>query len=646
MSSPCAPRLKLALAMLALAVAGGSAHAQALGSAFTYQGQLQEADAPATGLYDFQFCVYDVAAGSSPLLCAPEFADVPVDGGLFAVAVDFGATMFIGQQRFLELRVRPGASAAAYTPLAPRQLVRATPEALRASVASAAPWLGLTGVPAGFADGVDNSSGGTVTTVNAGAGLTGGPITTSGTLAIAPAGVVAPMIAIGAVGVAQLAINSVDSGRIVDDSVFAGDIGVNAIGASELGNNAVDTAAILDAQVTAPKIAPGAIGAAQIDPTQVQARVGGSCGDGEYFRGIDPDGGLDCELLPVAFDRVLDLVGEVGTHVALALRADQRPLLAYHDEGNDNLKLYDCADAACASGTRRLLDSAGDVGENIAIAIRPGGLPAIAYRSVDAQSLKFYDCTNAACSTGTARTLDDVVNVGAAVAMGLRADGRPLIAYADLSNFRLRIYDCANAGCSSGTALAPPGTSNIYGASIAMRADDRALIALGGNAGAGLPVRVYDCGNIGCTTGTSRNLTDMNFSGPVALAIRTNGRPLVASAGIASSLSVHDCADAVCVASTRAIFDSGTTNAVGMALRGDGRALIVFGMAAGATDLRVLDCGNAGCSAGSSRSLVAGGNFGTYAALALRDDGRPVIAHYDAANDDLRLRICANPDCS
>jgi len=645
MSSHRASRSTLVLAMLALAVAASSPSAQTLGSAFTYQGQLKDADAPATGLYDFQFCVYDVAAGSSALLCAPDFDDVPVDEGVFTVAVDFGATMFTGQQRFLELRVRPGASTAAYTPLAPRQLVRAAPEALRADVASAAPWSGLSGVPAGFADGLDNNSGGTVVTVNAGAGLNGGPITTTGTLGIANAGVTGPMIAIGAVGVAQLAINAVDSGRIVDGSVSAADLGFNSVGTSELANDAVDTAAILDAQVTAAKIAPGAIGAAQIDPAQVQARVGGSCGEGEYFRGINSDGSLDCELLPVAFDRVLDLAGEVGTHVAVALRADQRPLVAYHDESNGNLKVYDCADASCASGSRRLLDSAGDVGENIALAIGPGGLPVIAYRNVISQSLRFYACANAACSSGTARTLDDVVNVGAAVAMGLRADGRPIIAYSDISNFSLRIYDCDNIGCSSGTAYAHPSSGNVYAASVAMRADDRALVALGGSGGSATRVRVYECSDLGCTTGTSRTLTAVSYSSPVSLVIRANGRPLVATAGVASSLLVHDCADAVCLGSTLSIVDSNTTNAIGMALRADGRALIVFGRFPG-SDVRVFDCGNAGCSAGSSRGLVAGGNFGTYAAFAVRDDGRPVVAYYDSDNDDLRLKICANPDCS
>jgi hypothetical protein len=128
------------------------------------------------------------------------------------------------------------------------------------------------------------------------------------------------------------------------------------------------------------------------------------------------------------------------------------------------------------------------------------------------------------------------------------------------------------------------------------------------------------------------------------MVIRGNGRPLIASTGLASSLGVHDCADALCVASTLTSFTSGTTNPVDMTLRGDGRALIAHGVnvAAGASDLRVLDCSDSGCTAGSSRTVVGSGDYGTVAAVALRSDGRPVLAYYDGANDDLRLHICAN----
>jgi hypothetical protein len=499
MSQRLALYTALGLLTGALAGAPGVANAQALGTAFTYQGQLTDAGAPASGLFDLQLCLYDVASGATPLQCAPDFNDVPVDAGVFSVAVDFGAGAFIGQQRYLELRVRPGASAGAYTTLVPRQLVRAAPEALRANVASAAPWSGLTGVPTGFADGIDNVGSG-VTTVFTGGGLTGGPITSSGTVGIAAGGVVGNMIATGAVGILNLADNAVDSQRIVNDSISGFDIAANAIGASELNNNAVDTAAIQDAQVTAAKIAPGAIGAAQIDPTQVQARVTGTCGDGEYFRGINADGSLACELLPVSADRVLDLAGEVGSHVAVALRADQRPLVAYHDQTNGNLKVYDCADAACASGTRRLLESSGDVGENIAIAIAPGGMPVIAYRNVTSQVLRLYACANDACSSGVARTLDSGVNVGSSLAMALRANGRPFITYRDSTSFTMRVYDCADAACSNGSARGVGSTDVPYGMAITFLSDGRALVVLGGSAGPGSLLRVFECADLPCTT--------------------------------------------------------------------------------------------------------------------------------------------------
>lgn len=619
-----APLLVMALA--------SAVQAQSLGSAFTYQGQLKESGLPASGLYDFQACLFDGLVAAAPLVCAPDSADVPVAQGLFAVELDFGAAPFSGQQRYLELRARPGASSGTYTVLSPRQLLRATPEALRANTV---PWTGLSAVPTGFSDGVDNVG---ITSISGGAGLSGGTITTSGTLAIAT----------GGVNNAMVATNAIDSARILDDSVGEADIGSNAVAAAELADGAVDTAAIVDANVTSAKIAPGAIGSAQINTTQVQARITGSCGDGEYFRGINGDGTLDCELLPVAFNRVPDATGNVGSFVAVALRADQRPLIAYYDATNTSLKLYDCADAACASGTRRNVDNSSDVGANVAIAIRPNGLPVIAYRSVNLDSLRFYDCSNLACTTGTARTLDNTVTVGSALALALHADGRPFLAYRDDTNFRLRVYECDNLACSTGAAFAHPGTDVPYSISIAMRSDGRPLMALGGNAGSGARVRTYDCNDTGCTSGTLRNLTAVTFSGSVTMAIRGNGRPLITSSGQASTLSVHDCADALCVASTPASFTSNTTSAVGMTLRGDGRAVIAFGanVAAGVSDLRVLDCTDSNCTAGSSRTVVGSGDYGTAAAIALRSDGRPVLAFYDGTNDDLRLHICANPECT
>jgi len=55
----------------------------------------------------------------------------------------------------LQIAIRCPAGSGNYTTLTPRQPLTATPYALYSQVA---PWGGLSGVPAGFADGVDNDT--------------------------------------------------------------------------------------------------------------------------------------------------------------------------------------------------------------------------------------------------------------------------------------------------------------------------------------------------------------------------------------------------------------------------------------------------------------------------------------------------------
>jgi hypothetical protein len=81
--------------------------------------------------------------------------------------------------------VRLGTSTGPFVSLTPRQELTPAPATL---FSAATPWAGVGGKPAGFADDIDDDSGGTVTAVAAGPGLLGGPITTSGTLAVAFAG--------------------------------------------------------------------------------------------------------------------------------------------------------------------------------------------------------------------------------------------------------------------------------------------------------------------------------------------------------------------------------------------------------------------------------------------------------------------------
>ncbi len=100
------------------------------GTAFTYQGRLNDGGEPANGVYDFEFKLYDAAANGNLHPDVVQANDVTVAGGLFTASVDFGDDAFTGEARWLEIAVRPGASAGAFTPLAPRQPLSAAPLAL------------------------------------------------------------------------------------------------------------------------------------------------------------------------------------------------------------------------------------------------------------------------------------------------------------------------------------------------------------------------------------------------------------------------------------------------------------------------------------------------------------------------------------
>ena len=100
----------------------------ALSTAFTFQGSLADGGSPATGSYDFNFVLYDALAGGVQVGPAQPVADTAVSAGLFTVLLDFG-DVFHGSQYFLEIQVRAGDSAGAYTALTPRQAISAVPNA-------------------------------------------------------------------------------------------------------------------------------------------------------------------------------------------------------------------------------------------------------------------------------------------------------------------------------------------------------------------------------------------------------------------------------------------------------------------------------------------------------------------------------------
>ena len=62
-------------------------------------------------------------------------------------------------------------------------------------------------------------------------------------------------------------------------------------------------------------------------------------------------------------------------------------------------------------------------------------------------------------------------------------------------------------------------------------------------------------------------------------------------------------------------------------------------------DLKLYDCSNAACSAGTARTLVSSGDFVGSTAIAIRDSGLPVISYFDDTNDGLKLFSCGDERC-
>ena len=121
-----------------------------IGKSFTYQGFITYSGSPANGSFDLAFSLHDHISAVSQVGSTVTKNAVAVTDGYFNVDLNFG-DVFDGTALWLAIEVQ-GPGDPGFTPLLPRQPLSATPYA---SFASAAPWSGLSGVPAGFADGVD-----------------------------------------------------------------------------------------------------------------------------------------------------------------------------------------------------------------------------------------------------------------------------------------------------------------------------------------------------------------------------------------------------------------------------------------------------------------------------------------------------------
>ena len=120
----------------------------AQGSAFTYQGRLNDGANQANGIYDLRFAIYDAASAGTQQGNLLTNSATSVSNGLFTATLDFG-NQFPGANRWLEIGVRTNGGAL-FAILSPRQALTPTPYAITAgNVTGVLPSAGLAGVYGG-----------------------------------------------------------------------------------------------------------------------------------------------------------------------------------------------------------------------------------------------------------------------------------------------------------------------------------------------------------------------------------------------------------------------------------------------------------------------------------------------------------------
>ena len=99
-------------------------------TSFTYQGRLKQAGLPLNANVDIIFTLWDEANGGTQVGQSLQLTNETITDGLVMAQLDFGAANFVGEGRWLEIRVRTQTGVGSFVTLTPRLGVQPTPYAL------------------------------------------------------------------------------------------------------------------------------------------------------------------------------------------------------------------------------------------------------------------------------------------------------------------------------------------------------------------------------------------------------------------------------------------------------------------------------------------------------------------------------------
>jgi hypothetical protein len=437
-----------------------------------------------------------------------------------------------------------------------------------------------------------------------------------------------------------LAGAAVTAAKLADDAVANANLANAAVNTSELANNAV----------TRAKIAAGAVRASHVDSTQVQLRVAGSCLAGTRMQGFDASGA------PICANASFVLPSEAATWPQLALRSDTRPVVAFYDIQNKQLKLAICGDESCATAVVRVLatltvDYFFD-GE-LTLLMRADDTAIVIFTLhsfTQLDQLYAMSCEDPNCRSWLSNLVREDDFVGNNIAAALRPGDLPILVHESGVGTN-SVLDCMDSGCATVAENPIVGSSSVSrSTALAVSSTGLPLVLFPTFNGTDRVVTAVVCLDNGCVNSVNHDLlvdTGNAYAARIAAVFGSDG---VATASYAANLSsaqpiyVMRCSGGLSVcgsASATQIATGAVGTSTDIVLGADGNPRVLY---QGISTLALRVCADAGCTSSTLRTPDAVAGRGQNARIALRADGRPVLAYEDFGR--VRVTVCAKVDCA